>query len=356
MEQAEADEKAGNEEVRARITIAALAELARATNGYPGRKNLLWLAESFPLTVGAQLEETRIESRTNLSVPDARTTANLIADAQISVYPINLLGLDTASLGSNVSGASSVSPIGGPQGSTLTPQMGDTLQTQFNARAELRAQMEDLAYQTGGEPFSNTNDFARALRQSMEDGSNYYTLAYRPQNQKWNGRFRKIHVELAHRGYSLVYRHGYFALDNAATQNSLEELHAALQPDTPESTTLLLRSKVATAAGAVRVSSAVDTASLALNPGEDGHRHGRLLVMLVALPDGPGAQTVAAPPQTSGVLNLDFDAALYQDMLSKGVAFTQQLKLAPGRYRLRLGVADLTSHRLGTLDMPVVVQ
>jgi hypothetical protein len=71
--------------------------------------------------------------------------------------------------------------------------------------------------------------------------------------------------------------------------------------------------------------------------------------------DGPGAVETAAPPQTYGVLNLDFDAPLYQDALSKGVAFTQQLKLAPGRYRFMLGVADLTSHRLGTLVMPVVV-
>jgi hypothetical protein len=70
---------------------------------------------------------------------------------------------------------------------------------------------------------------------------------------------------------------------------------------------------------------------------------------------GAAAKAEAAPPQSSGVLNLDFDAALYQGALSKGVAFTQQLKLAPGRYRLRLGVTDLQSHRLGTLDMSVMV-
>jgi hypothetical protein len=111
-------------------------------------------------------------------------------------------------------------------------------------------------------------------------------------------------------------------------------------------------------AGMVRVSSAVDAASLALNPGPDGHWRGQLLVMLVAFRDGPGAAAqpeTTAPPQTYGVLNLDFDGPLYQNALSKGVAFTQQLKLGPGRYRLRLGVIDLTSHRLGTLDMPVSV-
>ena len=36
---------------RARTTISALSELARAMEGYPGRKSLYWLAESFPLSV-----------------------------------------------------------------------------------------------------------------------------------------------------------------------------------------------------------------------------------------------------------------------------------------------------------------
>jgi hypothetical protein len=31
------------------------------------------------------------------------------------------------------------------------------------------------------------------------------------------------------------------------------------------------------------------------------------------------------------------------------------LKLSPGHYRLRLGVTDMMSHRLGTLDMPVAI-
>jgi VWFA-related protein len=356
VEQAERDEKESDEAIRARITLAALGELARATSGYPGRKNLLWLAESFPLTIGAQMEEPKAESRSNL--PKARETANRIADAQIAVYPINLLGLETGTLGSDVSGASSVSAIGAPQGSALNPQMGDTLQTQFTARAKLRAQMEDLASQTGGEPFASTNDFARALRLSMQDGSNYYMLAYRPQNQKWNGRFRKIHLELAQKGYSLSYRRGYFALENTASATSVQELNAALQPETPEATMLLLRSQVETPGGTVRVRSTLDAASLALNADGDGHRRGRLLVTLVAFPASQvaaGHAEPAAPPQTSAVLDLDFDAALYQGALSHGVSFTQQLKLAPGHYRLRLGVTEMMSHRLGTLDMPVVV-
>jgi len=61
-------------------------ELARATSGYPGRKNLLWLSEDFPISVGAQLMDPRFRSTPDLA--QARETANLIANAQISVYPL----------------------------------------------------------------------------------------------------------------------------------------------------------------------------------------------------------------------------------------------------------------------------
>ncbi len=81
------------------------------------------------------------------------------------------------------------------------------------------------------------------------------------------------------------------------------------------------------------------------------------MVMLVAFKDDPGkAATQSAPlPQTSGTLSLDFDQAQYQSILKSGIAFTQQLPLPPGRYRLRLGVSDLTTQRLGTLDVPIAI-
>ena len=193
---AEGDQDAIRQDNRAYITVAALAELARATSGYPGRKNLLWLSEDFPVSVGAQ---ATVRFRATPELAQARETANLIASAQISVYPISLLGLETGGMPVTSSGSGSVSLVGGPVGSTSAPQMGDRLQDQFTARSALRYAANDIADQTGGEAFVGTNDFDGALRHSMLDGSNYYTIAYRPTNEKWNGQFRKIHVELVGR-------------------------------------------------------------------------------------------------------------------------------------------------------------
>ncbi len=60
-------------------------------------------------------------------------------------------------------------------------------------------------------------------------------------------------------------------------------------------------------------------------------------------------------PQTSGLYVVDVDEAAFRRLLIDGMPARQELKLAPGRYRLRLAVCDLGNRRIGTLDMPVVV-
>jgi VWFA-related protein len=341
MKGAEGNQNATLRDNRGYLTVAALAELARATSGYPGRKNLLWLSEDFPVSVGTRITDARFRGTPDLA--QARETANLIADSQISVYPISLLGLEESGIPSSSSGAGS-------------DGLGGAEQKEFGARQELRYATNDLADQTGGEAFVGTNDFAGALRRSMLDGSNYYTLAYRPTNEKWNNQFRKIHVELAGgKSGTLDYRRGYFA--DAATHppaDSVKDLHIALQPETPESTMLPLRSRVRLPDAqhpALAVDSVLDPSNAAFTTTADGKRHAQFLILLIALNDGE--QQVAAPPQTSGVLKLDLTPDQYKIAMTSGVPVHQELTLKPGRYRLRLGVSDMATHNLGTLDMPV---
>jgi VWFA-related protein len=345
-------------DIRTRATLAALADLARATGGYSGRKNLLWLSESFPLTLDPDMA-TRFDA--GAVFPGERDTANLLASVQMAVYPISLLGLETSGVGAETSGAGETSLVGAPMSTPLNPQMNDTLKGQFTDRALLKERLNDVASETGGEAFVGTNDFARALRAAMNDGSNYCTLAYRPSNKDWKGQFRKVRVEVPGKNYSLEYRHGYYAFPEMNTvADSAQALKAAISPDTPEATMLQLKSSIDMPSAQhkpVAVHSALDVGGLNLAEGADGHRRGKLLVMLVAFNDAPGGagKQAGVLPQTSAVLNLDFDASQFQAMMSQGISFTQQLLLPPGQYRLRLGVSDLNSYRLGTLDMPIVI-
>ena len=110
---------AQNSDIRARTTINAFAQLARATSGYPGRKNLLWLAGDFPLSVGAYLQLNDLSRDPDHQIsdlPGARETANLIASMQIAVYPISVLGLQGGFVGAAANGDGEINLMG-PQGS-----------------------------------------------------------------------------------------------------------------------------------------------------------------------------------------------------------------------------------------------
>jgi hypothetical protein len=104
---------------------------------------------------------------------------------------------------------------------------------------------------------------------------------------------------------------------------------------------------------AVRVDSVLDPGNAGFTTSADGKRHAQFLVLLIALNDGE--QQVAAPPQTSGVLRLDLTSDQYQSAMTSGIPVHMELNLKPGKYRLRLGVSDMSTHDLGTLDMPVDV-
>jgi hypothetical protein len=78
-----------------------------------------------------------------------------------------------------------------------------------------QATMDDIAQQTGGRAFYNTNGLMQALRTAAADGAAYYTIVYAPTNAKFDGSLRRIGVNLDRGGYHLFYRRSYFADDLA---------------------------------------------------------------------------------------------------------------------------------------------
>jgi VWFA-related protein len=74
--------------------------------------------------------------------------------------------------------------------------------------------MEQLAADTGGKAFFNTNDLNAAMMHAIENGSHYYTLVYTPTNKKMAGAYRKIEVKTTVGKYNLSYRRGYNADDS----------------------------------------------------------------------------------------------------------------------------------------------
>lgn len=348
-------------EIRARSTISALSELARAVADYPGRKSLYWLAEDFPLSIelaganlntdpssgsAAQFNSQLTPLQGHLSQTGRQEmlqTLNELASARVAVYPTSVFGLAAEDAGAS---------LGGP---TVFGQNPGDPRGGFFRLNSLKAEMHTLALETGGEAFFGRNDIAGALLHSVEDSASYYTIAYKPGNEKWDGRFRTITIQ-SEGGKSLIYRRGYFATKDESATNTADDFERAMRPGAPQESALRLRSRILSLDPqhpAITIESIIDTADVTFTTAADGHKRAKLFVQLIAFSDA--GQQPDRLPQTSGTLNIDLDPQRYQMVSNAGIAFRQQLSLKPGKYRLMVGVNDQDSHSLGTVDIPVTV-
>ena len=102
-----------------------------------------------------------------------------------------------------------------------------------------RTALNQMASDTGGTAFFSSNAIADAIKMATEQASNYYSLSYSPSNKNYDGRFRKIKVALAEKGYHLHYRPGYFADDPNSPAKMKEVAHnirvVAMQYGSPQS-------------------------------------------------------------------------------------------------------------------------
>jgi VWFA-related protein len=69
-----------------------------------------------------------------------------------------------------------------------------------------------LAIDTGGFAIRNENNFGRALDLVAEDSRAYYVLGYRPANAAYDGKYRRIDVDVKRAGLKVRARRGYLSV------------------------------------------------------------------------------------------------------------------------------------------------
>jgi VWFA-related protein len=305
-------------------TIQAFDEIARALSGYSGRKNLIWLSEGFPITLSPSfLSQSTFGTFRDFSSV-LRESSELLSSAQISVYPIDVRGL---------------------AGNVGSPAL-------FRLESSYDTEME-IAKQTGGEAFYSSNDLKWAMEQSMERGSTYYTLAYVPDNRKWDSKYRHIKIKFSRPGLGARYRPGYFAIPTQ--QISAEEAHgdliSTMQPGIPESTMLLLRAQVAPPKDKnekVSIECSVFAPDIVFTDGADHLEHASLEFVAVAWD-----KKNSAAAHTSKIFELSLGKKRYEAVMKGGISFHYDLEVKPGDYTLRLGIMDEGNGKIGTLSVPL---
>jgi VWFA-related protein len=358
-------------ESRITVTLEALQQLARYLSEVPGRKNVIWFSGSFP---------TGILPNPDLADPFAgmrdfyeqiRKTSDLLAASQIAIYPIAAEGLisDSAFQTNN-------QEIGERRGSLA---MQDTIQQMNNDsvdRDSSHASMEEMAKDTGGKAFYNTNGLSDALTRVVNNGSRFYSLTYSPANPRMDGKFRRIQVKMLNGKYTLAYRRGYYADDRstflAAAEGSSSDLLLPLMGrNLPDYSQILFKILVKPlnpqpAADAPRAGSNTDLKApivrygldfaaavedIKLNRSPDGILHGAIEVMLVVYdPEGKPLNTTV---ERSEIQMPERD---YPSVQKQGLQIHKEIDVPQGDAYLRTGIYDLKSGSAGTLGIPLTAR
>jgi hypothetical protein len=264
-----------------------------------------------------------------------------LSDAKISVYPVNVAGVQTLSFYSAESRPSSGSP--GAVSSAVSRQTLN-LSNQQDV-------METIADGTGGKVCVGDNDLGDCIRKAMDDSSDYYELEYYPDSPNWNGDYRKVLITTEQRGAHLAYRQGYFAtpLGNGDPKAQQAALQADCQ-DFLDATSVLFTAKSlpADSPGQLKFAVSVDPSGLTFAPTADGSHQLNVSVAVCTFNEK------GWPVQLMNyAINRKLDAGQYNSLL-KGASVRQSIFVpAPKPAAVRLMVQDVSSGRLGSVHIDV---
>jgi VWFA-related protein len=364
---------------RAQYELNALNQIARYLSGLPGRKNLLWFGGSFPLQFPpAEIEE----AFPDFTVPgpgercppppmrcggvmpqmfdftmDLKSATDLLASAHVAVYPVDPHGLEV-------------------MGNLVRDEAPGWAPKNLNyMNISEHFTMDTVAEATGGKAFYNTNGFAQAAQQAINNGANFYTITYTPTNQALDTRFRTITVKVDRPNLHLDYRNGYYAIDPATTFTGkkavrVTPMQAALMRGALNATQVLFKVR-ATQAAATEATSPADNRP---NPKQMKPPYRRYHLDYVIdmnnmdfdlSPDGNyrcdfeyGVRVYNADGDeivnsVSTTVSPILPPAVYRSMLIGGANAHQEIDVpATGVYFLRVGVHDLSSDRVGAIEIP----
>lgn len=366
---------------RVLVTLENLQRLAQFLNGFPGRKNVIWFSETplLPERIDPHVEQAY------------QTTMNMLAAARVALYPVDARGVSTlgfyqASSVLNPSASQGGQVIGGT-GAQAASILGE--EEQRNADQE---SMKRIARDTGGKAFVNTNGLQDVMADITAFDSDFYTLSYSPNNAKMDGSFHKIDVQVASGKYNLSFRRGYFALDADlpgaalatrdqavqkladANPGSVDPLLPFMDLGMPQSEQILFKAFIhplpaeaadssgnpnpasavsPQAAKSIQLGYAVDFAvdlnDLRLKLYTDGSHKGALNISLIAY-DRYGR--IAS--RKDQIVSLNIKPDTYELFGRTGVQIHEEIEVpAKGQFWLRAGVFGQSSHKVGTMEIPL---
>jgi VWFA-related protein len=378
---------------RVRRTVDALVAIADHLLSVPGRKNLVWVSGSFPISYGFdKLDQSSFsggavdtsggsaivslakgpEPRSAPAMPtgapprdlhpyasgnpdllvapeqevfwkDLERAARALNQANLAIYPVDARGLMTSTPNPNFNPAA-VAKGQGP----ATPEFtkGGPDRKEFDS-------MNVLADRTGGRAFYNANELDVSVRQAIDESSVTYELGYYPVHNNWDGKFHEITVRVKRSGLNVRNRRGYFAVADAPAENTKQaELMQAAADSPLESAVLGIKVRLERVAGggARQLNLRIELETREVSLAREGDRWVGALAVLVAQRKSSGESTFGA----AQIVDLKLVQATYEKLLREGIKLTKSIQLEPDAEELRVVVRDNSSGATGSVYIPLV--
>ena len=308
-------------------SLLALDEIALSSSDRQTRKNVVWIGTGFPVL-----------SAYNVNLGDRdrflsyiRYTANWMQETRTSIYTIDPRGLPIVE-------PDYISDLGvGQDFGTTTGELV----------------FEGLAPATGGQIYRNRNDVDVVLANAAENGATYYTLAYYPENADFDGKFRKIQVQILDRPQlTASTQQGYYAIDEGfgASKSELDfALSRAVTSPLPfasvqfDAVGKVLLAPPPTA----RFSVSVDRDTLSWSAQGNGDQRTEITVVTAEV---SGKSAVLGYKVKE--MEILVPKEKFENSPNHRLLFTLNVPLPPKTDHLRFVIRDSATGRLGTYDAP----
>lgn len=176
---------------RLAMSLGSLEQIAEATSGHAGRKNIVWVGRGFP---AVNLQDST--DRETASIQNAiQHVIDVMRDARITLTTIDPTANTTA-----------IVDIETPE--DLDMAEGENGEDPMTGQVNFQL----LAPATGGRVYLSRNDVDAEIGTSIRDGGSYYTLSYTPTGASDAAKpYRSIRIKMNRPGLTATTRDGYYA-------------------------------------------------------------------------------------------------------------------------------------------------
>jgi VWFA-related protein len=312
------------------FSIDALKDLVSSLAGMPGRKAILYVADSLQMIAGqdvfyavqSKYGEQSTTMTTSIQYDASRRFNELASQAnanRVTFYTIDAAGLRV------YSSISAENQTAG-QGVYI-----DSIQI-----SNVQAPLQMLAEKTGGVAIINRNEVLPALEKVAQDFGSYYSLGYSPTHYG-DGRYYKIDVKLKRKGLVARHREGYRdkSSESRMTDGTLAVLNFPFE-DNKFGVQLDFGEPTAREDGyfLVPVLVKIPLSKLVLVP-RDQTQEARVRLYIAAMDDQGGVSDVQQVP-----LPISIPAGDVQAAMGKHYAYSVNLLMRRGDQKVAVGVRD----------------